>query len=340
MAPPFRPASSEQDTAQWGVLNGVRFFLAFVVLTGHISSFVHVHHDWTHAGLWLNQASAVFGFFVIDGFACAQRLDTQPPTYLRWRFYRIYPVYIANLILVLAVYAAIGPGFRYPEGQGLAQPTAVEIIGTLVMLQQFATPFVPLNGQTWSVACYWWLSMVGRRFERLQTLPLVCLMVASYAAFLALEQLRPDGMYVWTSGLACLGAAWIWLSGFMWYRLKGTLKGVLVVLFPSLFAAAAGYFIGIPLLLTLAILIVSGRVKLGASQTRAMVVLGDVAYPLYLSHTAVVAYLCSRGMTNSAVLAVASLSVATLMVYFVDYPARRSFVTFFRSRIALSPQAQ
>ena len=338
MAEPIPQASPEQDTAQWGVLNGVRFFLAFVVLTGHISSFVHVNGDWTNIGLWFNQGSAVFGFFVIDGFACAQRLDSQPSSYLRWRFYRIYPVFIANLLLVLAAYWAIGTGFRYPEGQFMAQPTAVEMIGTLFMLQQFATPLVPLNGQTWSVACYWWLSMFGRRFELAPTRLLVCLMTASYAAFLTLQHLKPAGMHTWTSGLAFLGAAWIWLSGFIWYRLKDTLYGVLIVMVPSLLASAAGYFIGLPLLLTLTLLMFSGRAKLGASQTRAMVFSGDVAYPIYLSHTPVVAYLCFRGITNSVILVVASISVAILMVCFIDYPARRSFATFSPSRIAFARQ--
>jgi peptidoglycan/LPS O-acetylase OafA/YrhL len=315
--------SVAQETSQWGVLNGLRFFLAFVVLTGHISSFVNGRDDWTHAGLSINQGSAVFGFFVIDGFACADRLSREPSTYFNWRFYRIYPVFLANLLLVLAAYYAIGTDFRYPQGQLIQMPTVAEVLGTLVMAQQFLTLIVPLNGQTWSVACFWWLGILAPQLRRVRTGPLLCLMAASYVTFLIFQHWMPVGMHVWTYGRAFLGVSWIWLSGFMWQRLRNTALGVCLLIVPATVAAAAGYFIGLPLLLTLVILMLSDRVKLGIAATAALVWSGDLAFPLYLSHTPVVAFLCNLRITNSLALTAACLAVSAIVVHCVDYPARR-----------------
>ncbi len=271
-------------------LNGLRFFLALVVVVGHCS-FVNRDGDWSSVGLWLNQGSAVFAFFVVDGFACADRLGSNRATYLNWRFYRIYPIFLANLFLVLAVYHAIGGGFRYPLGQDMPLPTGGEIVGTLVMLQQFATLVIPLNGQTWSVACYCWLSVFGRRFQSYPTLPLLWIIGASYLVFLVFQHLMPAGMQTWTYGRALLGGAWIWLTGFMWHRLKGTNLGVALTIAPAAVAAASGYFIGLPFLVALVILMVSDFIVLGPALTKAMVWLGDASFPIYLCHTSVIAYL-------------------------------------------------
>jgi peptidoglycan/LPS O-acetylase OafA/YrhL len=305
------------------MLNALRFFLAIVVVTGHIASFVNGPRDWTGVGLWCNQGSAVFGFIVIDGYMCAERLALEPTRYLGWRFSRIYPIYLADLILVLLAYVPIGNSFRYPLGQGEPTPDATQIVGTLFMLQQFATVVIPLDGQTWSVACYWWFSMLACRFRHYPNAILLFLLGASYVTFLLFQHSMPIGMHTWTHGRAFLGAAWLWLTGFIWYRLKPTSLGCALVTIPAAIAEIGGYFIGLPLLITLFVLMVSGRVKLSTAVARKLDWLGDVSYPAYLCHTAVVALLCVNGITNSLVLTGASLLVAVLLVQFVDYPARR-----------------
>jgi len=315
--------SAGRESTQWGILNGLRFFLAFVILTGHISSFVNRYDDWANVGLWFNQGSAVFGFFVIDGFACADRLSREPGTYLNWRFYRIYPVFLANLLLVLAAYYAIGSAFRYPQGQLMAMPTLAEVLGTLVMAQQFLTLIVPLNGQTWSVACFWWLGVLAPRLRLFETAPLLCIMVASYGMFLVFQHWMPAGMHVWTYGRSFVGVTWIWLTGFMWHRLRNTILGVCVTVVPAALAAAAGYFVGLPLSMTLAILMFSDRLRLRVAAIATLVWLGDLAFPIYLSHTPVVAFLCDRHVTNSIALTAASVAVSAIVLHLVDYPARR-----------------
>jgi peptidoglycan/LPS O-acetylase OafA/YrhL len=147
-----------RDTGTWAILAGMRFVLATIVLVGHVCQFT-LHWRWPYSGTW-PQMSAVYGFLLISGYCIAASLQKSPGGYFRRRILRIYPTYLAAMVLAYATAKFIGA------------PTAgrYTTLGSLVMLEAILSPRFPLMGQAWTLAAEWWCYMAAPLFERLKGL--------------------------------------------------------------------------------------------------------------------------------------------------------------------------
>ncbi|HTQ71837.1 MAG TPA: hypothetical protein VMH92_10135 [Acidocella sp.] len=127
--------------------------------------------------------------------------------------------------------------------------------------------------------------------------------------------------------------SWLWLTGFLYRRLGFRPAGVAILIFPSLYALFFNHFTGLPLFISLFVLLLSPEFKLSARMQKLFNWAGDVSYPLYLFHMQVIAVLASLGCRNSAALVAAALGVSVAALYGVDYPCRKLFGTAARYRL-------
>src|ERR1700736_3744326 len=137
----------ERDESLWAVLAALRFSLAMVVVLGHCCSFVGGPTDWTYIGLWLNQGSAVFGFFIISGYSIAASLDQDPAGFYRRRILRIWPLYLGCIFFGLLVTLRIPHGFIWPTGAQLPPTSGASVAASLLMLQTIVGSSIPVVGQ-------------------------------------------------------------------------------------------------------------------------------------------------------------------------------------------------
>jgi len=137
-----------------------------VVVLGHCCYFVSGRQDWSYIGLWLNQGSAVFGFFILSGYSIAASLDREITGYYRRRLVRIWPTYLACLAVGVAVSAVLPHGLNWPTGGHLPAMAWPEVIASVLMLQTFLGSPIPVVGQIWSLSPEWWHYMLAPKASR------------------------------------------------------------------------------------------------------------------------------------------------------------------------------
>lgn len=142
-----------RDEPRWAVLAALRFFLSLVVVVGHCCSLVSGPSDWTFVGLWLNQGSAVFGFFILSGYSIAASLEQSPTGFYRRRMLRIWPLYLGCIAFGLLVSLRIPNGFIWPTGVNMPPTSAGSIAASLLMLQAIVGPAIPPGGHPKCLTC-------------------------------------------------------------------------------------------------------------------------------------------------------------------------------------------
>ena len=145
---------------RWQVLGGLRFVLAMVVVSGHLSWFTPTGRPLLLTNL--GGTSAVLGFLVISGYSIAHSLDRRPQGFYRRRVLRIYPLYAAAVLYATVpfwfVLGTMGPSVGGAYHFTVALPTAGELVGNLLMAQNVACSPVGTNLLVWTLgieaACY------------------------------------------------------------------------------------------------------------------------------------------------------------------------------------------
>jgi peptidoglycan/LPS O-acetylase OafA/YrhL len=315
---------------QWAILAALRFFLAMLVVIGHISFLVHPYPYGIFGAGYLHPTSAVFGFFVLSGFSIAASLDHQRSGFYRRRFVRIWPLYLAAVISGIAVaHYIVGPsGFVTPTQVPWPPIATISIIASLLMLQNIVALPIFEVGVIWSLAPEWWHYMIAPVLLKIKTPVLIIWVAISYAAFLLIRPPQGHGVEMLYHGKGLLVLSWFWLTGFLYFRMRDTKMGCLAI--------PTGVFIGAPFLITVFTLILSSQYQLRKRISKTFVFLGDVSYPLYLFHIPVLIAVIVYGSTHASVIIGLSLIVSVASLYAIDYPCR----LIFRKRAAIAPLDQ
>jgi peptidoglycan/LPS O-acetylase OafA/YrhL len=144
--------ASAPDRGHYFWIDALRGGAAVIVLISHVSIFglygyEHTLAKWPPTRLLWSGHQAVILFFVISGFALYLLFEQMAPARGRWlkfimvRFLRLYPPYLASLLLALLVLKAPALfGFApSPGAPGIANGhlTAGTLIGHLLMIGQF-----------------------------------------------------------------------------------------------------------------------------------------------------------------------------------------------------------
>ena len=322
---------SELRTAEasmrWTVLAGTRFILACVVLVGHMSLFDPVGHQWTQIGTFLNQGSAVYGFLIISGYSIAASLERSEQGFFNRRFWRIYPTYIASLLLAVVAGLFITGSLKSPSGFAFYPVTKYDVIVALLMLQSFIAPTISTDGQLWTIAVEWWNYMLAPLFKRCPTILLAVLILLSLVAYLRLANTHlserihsrpyvhyPDLVLArWISLLSVSPKAW----------------GFAVLIFPILIAMVDGW-VGRAAVIGVMAVALCEEVKVPPRVIGVIEWLGELSYPIYAVHVPVLVLCLHFHILSPAITLVASIVVSIAVLHIVDLPLRKWGVRFSR----------
>jgi peptidoglycan/LPS O-acetylase OafA/YrhL len=315
----------EHQNAQWAVLAALRFFLAACVALGHFALFVRPDPTGTFGDAYLNPGSAVFGFFILSGFSIAASIEREMSGFYRRRIVRIWPLYLATIVFGLAVQLLSADGFQWPIGPFVPPASGLSIVASLLMLQTVISGPVPFVGQIWSLSAEWWHYMFAPLLKNISDKLLGVWVVLSLIAFLTINPPPGHGIDMLTHGLPFLTLSWLWITGFLFYRLRSKPVGFLILAAPSVFAMTVGHFTGAPLFISIFVLLMSGEFRLAPKITKACIFLGDLSFPLYLFHIPAMILALKLGSNRSAITLAVVIVVSVAALYLVDYPSRKFF---------------
>ncbi|WP_321865736.1 acyltransferase family protein [Paraburkholderia tropica] len=312
--------------SQWAILAALRFFLSASVVFGHFSLYVRTDHTRIFGDGYLNPGSAVFGFFILSGFSIAASVARETDGFYARRVVRIWPLYLSAIVFGLVVSALLVPhGAVLPLGLSLPREGVLQTVASLLMLQTIVTYAIPTVAPIWSLSAEWWHYMISPILKRLSNALLAVWVIASFIAYLMIQPSPGHGIDALPHGLAIVVSSWMWVTGFLYYRLRGTPIGFVVLALPSTFALTLGHFTGAPLFISIFVLVVSSEIRLPAPLIQKFNFLGDYSYPLYLFHWPAFIAALALGSNRSATTLGAAFLVSLIALYAIDFPARRQF---------------
>jgi peptidoglycan/LPS O-acetylase OafA/YrhL len=316
-------------TDQWAVLGGIRMLLALSVVTCHCSLVIGRADPqrllWTFGGF-----VAVVGFFLVSGYSIAHSLDVQPTGFAQRRIRRLVPLYLAALVFSITPLLFFAAPLTLPNGDVISFPRPSASLATLFLLNGVLASTPLLVHPLWSLNCeaiYYCLASALRRLPMTTLLLLIVLSGAGY--LLHAGHGYPDEKY----GIGALCLAWAWLTGIVFYRIHTGIfwKAVLTIGGVGLLALDGGSEGRLTLCTFLAVIFAlwyGKEVRLTLSAARILTWLGEISYPLYVTHYTVLILLSQTALAKIGYVAVpliwlCTLSIATAFYYVIDVPLRK-----------------
>ena len=314
---PRSPGIVSQD--HWAVLAVTRFALALIIVNVHYRLILpapHVHPA-SQLAIALGGTAAVYGFLLISGFSIAHSIQHGEDGFYRRRFARIWPV----LFVGVALYAA-----AIVVASGHFDP-AVLLPGvrTLFFLNGFVAPL--WLSPTWSLSIevlfYIAAPLLNRSVAAVAGLMIVSACVQFFNSELGI------GPYAFAMyGIGAAGVFWAWGAGFLAYRyLDSPMFALPVVLIGPMMIGAYGSGDGPYAALTWAIAsfaLFFGRViNVPPVAQRVATYLGDLSYPLFLTHFGVQFLAHGVGITSWFAVFPLCILGAIVTLHTVDRPLRR-----------------
>ncbi|MCW5797830.1 MAG: acyltransferase [Nitrospira sp.] len=302
----FLPRAALQETSstpRYPSLDGLRGYLALAVFISHSS----IWYFYLRSGTWdvppsnvytqLGQGSVTL-FFMITGFLFWSKLldgRRQPIDWTRLylsRVLRLGPLYLVAVACVLLM--SFGrAGFHLREAPAVVAEQTVQwllfTIPGIVPVNGF-TETVPLAGAVWSLPYEWlfyaWLPLAA---FCLRTSPPIHWVIVSVVAVMILvmvmPQIRFPMLYAFAGGIAAAGlvriaAIRMMLARGVWGAIAILCLATTFLVFPTAYT--------VPAVLLLAggfLIIACGNSLYGILEWPASIVLGEMAYSLYLLHS-------------------------------------------------------
>ena len=320
----------KEDKSQWAILAGLRFILAAIVVAGHFSLYVR-GNSWNLFGAgYLNPLSAVYGFFILSGYSIAASLDKESLGFIRRRFFRIWPLYLASIAFGFAVCLTLIPkGFHWPLGD-LFTPghaSAISAVASLLMLQTVIAAPIEIVAQTWSLPAEWWHYMIAPILRRIPTRFLLVAIAVSFVLYLNAFPPGPGvaGTSNLTHGYGIAVLSWLWVTGFVYYRHRRTPLAIVLLIAPALFTLTIDHSTGVPYFIAAFVLIAAEDFSVPAWGRKVLNFLGDWSYPLYLFHMACFIVMLHFGSSRSIITLSGAFGISLAALLLVDYPCRRLF---------------
>jgi peptidoglycan/LPS O-acetylase OafA/YrhL len=296
--------NSRPPATNWAVLAGLRFFLAWVVLSGHISWFTPDSGRLFRFFDSFGGKPAVIGFLMVSGYSIAASLRKNVRGFYRRRLIRLYPLYFFSLI------AAVGlqvPFKEVPTGMQLLHSSdPVTVVGNFLFLQTFLVKPIAYDPIVWSLS-----------IEFAYCLAYLC------------PLLGDRGIVIFViNKFNALKYLWAWLLGFVcfWDRRPVILIGlaaigtILVALLNTETLALLTF--GLSFLL----LNVSGMITTRKTLANILNYLGELSYPLYLVHfLSFIVGVQLMGITNRWTLAALALLTTVISYHVIDIYCKKKF---------------
>ena len=310
----------------WGLLSAWRFFLSWIVLSGHIL--------WFSKPAWaiffdsLSGKSAVIGFLLVSGFSIASSLERDETGFYRRRLLRIYPLYFFAILFACVLELASGGELRLP-GKILNSSGLVTTAGNLLLLQTFIVKPIQFDGPVWSLSVEVFFYLLAPLFVLLGRRTLLVIIVVSALSFIAPKH-ADWGIAYWAfTRFNALNYLWCWLLGFLLWNDRRPLIvcsaaiGVPMVLFaeatPELFAVVT-YSLSVVLLLVVRKITVPSLTQTIGNY------LGDLSYPLYLFHLPSFILAYELGIRRPLLLVLVALSITVTAYYTIDRHLKNKYL--------------
>ena len=308
------------DSSKWALLGFARFVLAFVVMTGHISSAITMWHGWTKWGLWLNQGSAVFGFLLISGYSIAASLEKNTDRFYVRRIGRIYPIYLVAILFSLAVCLLSQDQITFPNGDVISMPVASQVVAAVFMLQTIVSLPIATNGPLWTLAIEWWNYMLAPLLKKAPSL-LIALLAAASLEY-DIHQ-HPSDVSRLVHGQTFLCISWYWLVGFLYYRHRRTPWGYVLLFLPVLMAYSSDIFVGRAVIVGLLAIALCDEIRISSNLIKLMNWLGDISYPIYVFQIPVMLFCTFWHVTYSLVVCAVTVVISAIVHSWFEVPVRK-----------------
>ncbi|HEY2583662.1 MAG TPA: acyltransferase [Mucilaginibacter sp.] len=326
----------------WEVLALTRFLLAMIVLLQHIPAIFHNKYPIMPWFSRFGAFEAVLGFLLISGLSIGNSIQKNQSSFFNRRLQRIYPVYVVSVILHCVVTKNLLSGEFF-----------LIILLNLLFLNQIFTSssFIVV---AWSLSLEVWLYALAPVFYKLSFKTLMILIYISFAAFLIHIAGRTTFHWPYYAGVSygfnLLLLSFIWVAGFVYSKMpeKRKFLAINVAVFFVIYIALTtviellhdikhgktGDFYHNELVfyvlqfLTLVIVFIvvffnHYVINLSIGVKKFFNLLGNISYPLYLTHRSVFIFLNNQKIENLPVAVVSAIIVAFLVYWIFDFYSKK-----------------
>jgi peptidoglycan/LPS O-acetylase OafA/YrhL len=305
----------------------VRFLLATIVLMCHSQNFAHFAvPPFTD---FLDPVAAVCAFFLLSGWVISASVERQINGFYKRRAERLMPVYLACLCWAQLPWHLFGQRFMLPGGTVavLGPVSNWVVIAHVFFLQNYVGAIENSFYPAWSLSSEVFYYALAPLLKKISTRYLA--IAAGIAIILCLLKAGfripalPSGY-----GFETFYMAWAWLAGFIGFRVRKRHPLLTVVILCSMGAfwnPNGGYLV----LLTAGALLFGHHIPFSKTADKIGVFLGDLSYPLYLSHVPtliiVAMYLPASFHGRTMIALSAAIIISIILQVVVDAPLQRFF---------------
>jgi peptidoglycan/LPS O-acetylase OafA/YrhL len=313
----------------WDILAGLRFFLAWIVFSCHVSDFV-THRDFLIRFDYFGGHAAVLVFLLVSGYSIAHSVSKSTKGFYKRRLLRIYPLYLAAIVISLVPFLVSGQNIKE-----YSLPSITNFIGNLFFLQGFSVNALASNVIIWTLSIEIFCYLLAPLFLKLGYKKLLLLVAVSSICYIIFPRISlglGDGRTNSLYGIPLLLLLWAWLLGFVFY-LQAHQKAMQILLIGlgcALIISSYNYYgVGklaiVTYILSALILIYSSHLQLPIIGSRVFRYLGDLSYPFYLFHFPSILFGYKvLGMDNSFYQLILSLIVSVIAYHLIDVPLRHN----------------
>lgn len=315
------------DETHWAILAALRFLLASIILSCHLTWFIQPDSVFLALGK-LGGLSAVIGFLLISGYSIANSINLQRVGFYKRRFLRIYPMYIAAIILSLVPFLFYGPtvdalnrSFELPDGW--------TILGNVFLLQGFATLYIDSNPIVWTlsleVLCY----ILAPIFSGMSNRMILLYIIMSSIVFGAYQQFSLPYFSEIRYGIGFVVLLWAWLTGFLYYkhRTNQAIRIFIIIIGCIILEINNAYNNKLSIftyIMSSTCLIASPYIRIHQKLGSVLKYMGDLSYPLYLCNLPALMIGYSLGNVRNPALLILCVLISTVLFYHaIDVPVRK-----------------
>jgi peptidoglycan/LPS O-acetylase OafA/YrhL len=309
----------------WAILAITRFFLAFIVLYGHL--YFHV------LGLELMPSqfifdlggkAAVMAFLFISGISIGHSYVENRHKFMERRFLRIYPLYFVAVLFAVLLQYFIGSPYELSNSTMIAAGNLTSIANFL-LLQGIIAITITYDGPLWSIGVEVFLYLLVPLLMYLRMRYLVIIILISMLAFTFLDY---DALY----GYGILIWSWPFLIGFLISAKKKHLVAMPFLVLSLFIVFYQRRIFGEPLSLLLcscSILVcltaMYADLNLSKNIKTFFNFLGTISYPIYIFHFPIYLLLYYLGVREAYVFIGLVLVLSIVINYIFDVWLKKIF---------------
>lgn len=330
--------------SNWEVLSLTRFLLALIVMIEHLQAYAAIGYLKWYGNL--GAFEAILGFLLISGFSIGKSISKNKKNYFKRRIQRIYPVYLASIFFQIIVVWNIE----------IVQSLFIILLNLLFLNHILTdTSFV---GPAWTLAAEVWLYSFAPLFLKLNKKALYTLIFLSFSCYVIYTCGRT--LFHWNyysrtnCGINLILLAFIWVAGFALAIFPNDKKHTSIVVALLFFGhlaltigiqilfriknhqigeiinTDAAYFIGNSCCLAFVYFVVIFNHKIPSFKpftNKVLNLLGNISYPLYLTHRTTFHLLSKAKINNVMVLILSALIISTIIYFIFDFYSKKRIIS-------------